>query len=64
MNNSEMTQLELKTSTEVDIDGYIDSCGVQYFGKALLMGNGSYRCLAEVNGNLCIVECKIREKKT
>jgi hypothetical protein len=54
-----MTQLELKTTTEVDIDGYVDAKGVRYLGKATLMGDGTWRALADVGGALCRVECKI-----
>jgi hypothetical protein len=52
-------QLELKTSTEIDVDGYVDARGIRYLGKAILMGDGTWRCLADIDGRLCRVECTI-----
>ena len=44
---------------EIDLDGYVDKKGVEYLGKARRQENGSYRCLANVGGSLCIVEASI-----
>jgi hypothetical protein len=55
----EMTQLELRTQTEFDVDGHVDAKGIRYIGKAVLMGDGTWRCLANVGGALCRVEVKI-----
>lgn len=47
---------------EIDIDGHVDAKGILYMGKALKMPNGMYRCLANVGGALCVVECRITSK--
>ena len=44
---------------EVDVDGRIDSRGVEYIGTAKQQPDGTWRCLANVGGALCIVEVKI-----
>lgn len=48
---------------EVDVDGRVDSRGVQFFGNAtLLRPEGEffiYRCLADVGGLLCVVEARV-----
>lgn len=44
---------------ELDVDGMEDSRGVRFFGKASLQPNGKWRCLADVWGNLCIVEATV-----
>jgi hypothetical protein len=54
-----MRQLELKTGTEINVDGMHDAKGVRFLGKATLMGDGTWRCLADVGGALCRVEVKI-----
>lgn len=47
---------------EVDVDGRVDDrLGIQYFGKAGLQPDGTWRCLANVGGALCVVEVSIRE---
>lgn len=46
--------------TQVDVDGRVDpKTGIQYIGSATLV-DGKWRCLANVNGALCIVEVNIR----
>lgn len=45
--------------TEIDVDGYVDSKGVRYLGRAVRMDDGTWRCLADVGGCLCRVECSI-----
>jgi hypothetical protein len=46
---------------EVDVDKMIDHRhpGIQYWGKAKRQLDGTYRCLANVEGSLCVVEVKI-----
>lgn len=43
----------------VDLDGHIDAKGIEYIGKASLQANGLYKCMAVVEGCLCIVEVKL-----
>jgi len=50
---------------EIDLEGYVDSKGIRYFGKARRSvgdGEGVYRCLADVGGALCLVELKVTPK--
>ena len=57
-----MHQLEMsdiRTKTTIDVDGMVDRHGIKFIGLATLMGDGSYRCLADVSGCLCVVEVKI-----
>ncbi len=42
--------------SEVDVDGYVDARGIRYFGKAARQEDGTWRCLADVDGMLCLVE--------
>lgn len=44
---------------ELDVDGKIDAKGVVFIGKASRQPDGTWRCLANVGGALCIVEVKI-----
>ena len=44
--------------TEVDVDG-LESKGVRFIGKAAKQEDGTWRCLAEVGGALCLVEVTI-----
>jgi hypothetical protein len=44
---------------EVDVDGRTDAKGVVFIGKAKQQSDGTWRCLANVGGALCIVEVKI-----
>lgn len=60
-----MKQLELKTGAEVDIDGQTSQGRygqIRYIGKAYEMANGSWLCLADVQGMLCRVEVKITKE--
>ncbi len=43
----------------VDVDGYVDDNGIQFFGKATRQPDGRYVALASVNDKLCSVECNI-----
>lgn len=45
--------------TEVDLDGHVDLKGVEYIGKARRQPDGTWQCLANVDGCLCIVQVKI-----
>jgi hypothetical protein len=47
---------------EIDLDGYTDTRGITYIGRARLQENGKYICLANVNGCLCRVEVRITLK--
>lgn len=44
---------------DVDVDNHVDERGIRYIGKAHLMPNGKWRCLADVGGALCLVEAKL-----
>jgi len=46
---------------EVDVDGYVDkeNSAICYIGKARKQENGTWRALANVDGCLCIVECRV-----
>lgn len=48
---------------QVDVDGIIDPRhpGVQYWGKATRQNDGTWRCMANVEGMLCLVEISIIE---
>ena len=47
---------------EVNLEGHIDERGIAYIGIATLQPNGEYHVLANVEGCLCRVSCKIRPK--
>jgi hypothetical protein len=49
----------VRTGNTLDIDGRVDSKGVRYMGAAYEMTDGTWRCLADVGGALCIVEVTI-----
>ena len=41
---------------EVDVDGRWDNeKDIRYIGKAIIQGDGKYRCLAAVSGMICVV---------
>jgi hypothetical protein len=52
------------TGREVDLDGHVDANGIRYIGNAYETTAGMWNCLAEVSGNLCRVEVKIKEWPT
>jgi hypothetical protein len=56
-----MEQLSLKPvpPKEVDVDGLVDSKGVVFIGKATQQFDGTWRCLANVGGALCLVEVRL-----
>lgn len=50
--------------TEINLDGIYDKDRKVFFiGKAKKQPDGTWRCLAEVNGALCIVEVKVNQGK-
>jgi hypothetical protein len=59
-------QLEfcLKEPPRIDLDGIVSTIGhslynsveIRYIGKATQQFNGTWRCLADVAGMLCVVE--------
>lgn len=54
---------EIDALGEVDVDGMFDERRqIQYLGKARKQPDGTWRCLANVGGCLCLVEVKIRFK--
>jgi hypothetical protein len=44
---------------EVDVDGRCDARGIVYLGKARRQPDGTWRCLANVGGALCLVEARV-----
>jgi hypothetical protein len=44
---------------DLDVDGMVDAKGVVFIGMAKRQPNGTWRCLANVGGALCVVEVKI-----
>ena len=58
-------QLELqpKPKREVDLDGRVDEKrNIHYLGSATQMFDGTWRCLANVDGYLCLVEVSLTDK--
>ena len=57
---NDLSQMELRLYTdEIDLDGHVDSRGIEYIGKARKQNNGLWACLAKVGRALCLVEVKI-----
>lgn len=60
--------LQLSNPRRVNVDGMIDErtknrygeARVRYIGEAVQQFDGTYRCLADVCGSLCLVEVKVR----
>lgn len=53
------------TPREIDVDGMTDERGgvyIEFYGKATLQPDGTWRCFANVGGALCIVEVNVTEK--
>lgn len=49
--------------TQIDVDKRIDEesdGAISYIGNATLQPDGTWRCLANVGGALCLVEVKLR----
>jgi|HubBroStandDraft_2_1064218.scaffolds.fasta_scaffold105994_2 hypothetical protein len=55
-----MGRVTFDNVTEIDLDGHVDSKGVNFIGKAKRQSDGTWRCLADVGGCLCVVEVRIR----
>lgn len=53
----------MRRATEIDLDGHVDAKGVRYIGKAARQPDGTWRCLADVAGCLCIVELRVRPSR-
>lgn len=50
---------------EVDVDGVTSPDGqVRYIGKATRQPDGTWRCLADVKGQLCLVEVTVRNTES
>jgi hypothetical protein len=50
------------SNEQVNVDGYIDTLGTVYLGVATKQEDGTWQCLANVAGALCLVEVKITPK--
>lgn len=53
------------TPREIDVDGMTDERDggfIEFYGKATSQPDGTWRCLANVGGTLCVVEVTITEK--
>jgi hypothetical protein len=53
-----MSNLTPPQPTVVSVDG-IEDRGIQYWGKATKQPNGKWHAYANIDGNLCVVECDI-----
>jgi hypothetical protein len=61
-----MEQLPLRLSNppQIDVDKMMDpKYDIIYLGKATLQFDGTWRCLANVHGALCLVEASIKQTK-
>ena len=47
------------TTNEIDVQGMVNKKGVKFIGKAKRHENGTWTCLADVGGALCVVEVRI-----
>ncbi len=53
-----------RTGKKVNVQGRMDEArGIEYLGDAWEMSDGTWRCLANVRGMLCLVEVTITELK-
>ncbi len=51
----------MSTVQEIDLDGQVDEARqVKYIGKASKRSDGTWACLANVSGALCVVEVEIK----
>lgn len=51
--------------TQEDVDKRIDErLGIQYIGKATLQPDGTWRCLANVRGALCLVQVSLKFRES
>ena len=54
------TPTELVTG-EISVDDLVDEVrGIRYIGNAARQPDGTWRCLAEICGALCVVEVSLR----
>ncbi len=42
-----------------DLDGHVDSKGIEYIGEAVLQDDGKWHVLANIGGALCLVEIEL-----
>lgn len=45
---------------QISVDGIVDNKGIEYIGVARRQADGTWRCLANVDGALCLVEVRIK----
>ena len=56
--------MEPEDKVQLDVDGMVDpKHDITYIGKATKMEDGTWRCLANVEGALCLVEVNIKPSK-
>lgn len=56
--------VDIPMPKELKMDGAVDvELGIEYWGIATLQDDGTYRCLANVRGVLCVVEVNARPKQ-
>ena len=53
--------LKLINARKLSVDRIVDSRGIMYLGDAVQQFDGTWRCLANVAGALCVVVVRIRE---
>jgi hypothetical protein len=51
--------MKLLVADKVNLDGHVDEKGVEFIGWARRQEDGTYRCLANIHNNLCLVEVKL-----
>lgn len=56
-------KLQLVPQGELDLDGLVDQKGVEYIGKAVQQPDGTWICLANVNGALCRVQVTVHPQE-
>lgn len=64
----EQLDLKLRNPDRVNVNDMIDERtknrygepSIRYIGEAVQQFDGTYRCLADVRGSLCVVEVKIK----
>jgi hypothetical protein len=53
--------LQLIAPRKLSVDRVVDTRGIMYLGDAVQQFDGTWRCLANVAGALCLVEVTIKE---
>lgn len=53
--------LQLIDARKLSVDRIVDARGIMYLGDAIQQFDGTWRCLANVGGALCVVEVLIKE---